>query len=200
MQTDTYQTIAKTAEGFFKDKGSKFLAFAYHVKNEREVDEHIKKLRKKYYDARHHCFAYRLGPDKKKYRANDDGEPSNTAGQPILGQIRSKDLTDVLIVVVRYFGGTLLGVSGLINAYKSASIDALNNADFITKTVNEIITISYEYADMDKVMRIIKDENLNKIEQNFDMTCSIKLSIRKSLVEKVLERFGKIDSLKIIDL
>ncbi len=197
MQKDTYLTISKPSEGIFKDKGSKFLAFAYSVYSEEEIKEILKKLRKEEHNARHHCYAYRLGTDKKTYRANDDGEPSNSAGKPILGQIQAKNLTNILIVVVRYFGGTLLGIGGLINAYRSAAADALNNAEIITKTEDAQFEITYDYAAMNDVMKIIKDEKLEHIIKQDGMSCCVSLSIRKSHTERIIERLKKIGTVKV---
>lgn len=196
MQTDSYKTIQNIAEGIYKEKGSKFIAYAFPVTCEEDIKKEIDKLKKEYYDARHHCYAYMLGADKKTFRANDDGEPSSTAGKPILGQILSSDLTNILIVVVRYFGGTKLGVSGLIHAYKTAAFDAISNAEIIEKTVNDIYDIHFDYLVMNDVMRIIKEEEPLQIDQDFNLTCKITLSIRQSDVEKIIERFSKIDSVK----
>ena len=194
---DEYLTISKPSEGLFKDRGSKFLAFAYPVSSEEEIKEIQEKLRSDYHDARHHCFAYMLGPEKLVYRINDDGEPSSTAGKPILGQIRSFDLTNILIVVIRYFGGTKLGVGGLINAYKTASEEALKNAKIIKKTLHDIYVLKFEYPEMNEVMRIMKEEQIEQIDQNFELTCSITLSLRKADVDKVLSKFDRIENLKI---
>jgi len=196
MQIDSYKTIQSTSEGIYKEKGSKFITYAFPVTCEEEIKEEIDKLKKEYYDARHHCYAYMLGADKKSFRANDDGEPSSTAGKPILGQILSADLTNILIVVIRYFGGTKLGVSGLIHAYKTAALDAISNAVIIEKTVNDIYDIHFDYLVMNDVMRIIKEEQPLQIDQDFNLTCRITLSIRQSEVEKIIERFSKIDSVK----
>jgi uncharacterized YigZ family protein len=196
MQTDSYKTIQNIAEGIYKEKGSKFIAYAFPVTCEEDIKKEIDKLKKEYYDARHHCYAYMLGVDKKNFRANDDGEPSSTAGKPILGQILSSDLTNILIVVVRYFGGTKLGVSGLIQAYKTAAFDAISNAEIIEKTVNDIYDIHFDYLVMNDVMRIIKEEQPLQIDQDFNLTCRITLSIRQSEVGKIIERFSKIDSVK----
>lgn len=196
MQTDSYKTIETTSEGLYKEKGSKFIAYAFPVTCEDEIKEQIEKLKKEYYDARHHCYAYMLGADKKDFRANDDGEPSSTAGKPILGQILSADLTNILIVVIRYFGGTKLGVSGLIHAYKTAALDAISNAKIIDKTVNDIYDIHFDYLVMNDVMRIIKEEQPLQIDQDFNLNCRITLSIRQSEVDKIIERFNKIDSVK----
>lgn len=194
---DTYLTIAKPSEGLFKDKGSKFFSYAYPVKSEEEIKSHLASLKKEHPSARHHCYAYRLGFDKLIYRANDDGEPSNTAGKPILGQIQSKDLTDILIVVVRYFGGTLLGVSGLIYAYKLAAAEALQHSTIIKKTVNEVNEISFDYIAMNDVMKIIKEEQLTIIHQQSELDCIIRFSVRKSNSNKVYDLLSKINKLKI---
>lgn len=196
MQTDSYKTIQTVSEGIYKEKGSKFITYAFPVSCEEDIKAAIDKLKKDYYDARHHCYAYMLGADKKNFRANDDGEPSSTAGKPILGQILSSELTNILIVVVRYFGGTKLGVSGLIHAYKTAAFDAISNAEIIEKTVNDIYDIHFDYLVMNDVMRIIKEEQPLQIDQDFNLTCRITLSIRQSEVEKIIERFSKIDSVK----
>jgi len=196
MQTDSYKTIQTTSEGIYKEKGSKFIAYAFPVTCEDDIKNEIATLKKEYYDARHHCYAYMLGADKKNFRANDDGEPSSTAGKPILGQILSSELTNILIVIVRYFGGTKLGVSGLIHAYKTAALDAISNADIIEKTVNDIYEIHFDYLVMNDVMRIIKEEEPLQIGQDFNLTCKITLSIRQSEVEKIIERFSKITSVK----
>ena len=194
---DTYKTISGKAEGIFKDKGSKFLAFAYPVCTLDEIKEIIDSLKKQYHDARHHCFAYRLGAKKEVYRMNDDGEPSGTAGKPIFGQILSEDLSDILIVVVRYFGGTLLGTGGLIKAYRTASADALNNARIIVKIVEDLFTINFDYAEMSKVMRIIREENLEQLKPVFDQRCEISLKIRQSESVRITNRLETIQSLKI---
>ena len=194
---DTYRTILSDSEGIYKEKGSKFLAYAFPVDSENAIKQKFEMLRKKHFDARHHCFAYRLGAEKKIYRMNDDGEPSSTAGKPIFGQILSKDITNILIVVVRYFGGTKLGVSGLINAYRTAAADALSNAKIITKTVNDVFEINYDYVSMNDVMKIIKEEKPEILEQQFDLSCRIIFSIRQSEVEKIVSRFRKIENLKI---
>lgn len=192
MLDDTYKTITSPAEGIYKEKGSKFLAFAIPVVSEAEVKENVERLKKEYYDARHHCYAYILGHDKAVYRANDDGEPSGTAGRPIHGQLLSKDITNTLVVVVRYFGGIKLGVSGLITAYKAATKDALDNAEIIEKTVNEVYRIEFEYPLMNDVMRLLKDENLDQFNQRFEMNCSLDFSVRKSKSARVTDAFSKI--------
>jgi len=194
---DTYRTITSNHEGSYKEKGSKFIAFAIPSKNEDEVKQHLEKIRKQYYDARHHCYAYRLGADKSAQRMNDDGEPSGTAGRPIFGQILSNDLTNILIVVIRYFGGTKLGVSGLINAYKTATKDALEDAKIITKTINDVYEVDFKYERMNNVMKIIKDEGLNMLDSRFEMDCSIKFAVRKKYSQMIYEKFEKINNLKI---
>lgn len=197
MGTDTYKTLKGLSKGIYKDRGSRFLAFAYPVFSEEEIKPILLTLRKKYHDARHFCYAYRLGAEKEFFRVNDDGEPSNSAGKPILGQILAYDLTNVLIVVIRYFGGTLLGVGGLINAYRSAAADALSNSHVLTKTINDIYELQFDYSSMNDVKKVIKEEKLTQIEQKLDLTCSIKISIRKSRSKSVVERLGKIEGLRI---
>ena len=196
MSNDNYKTIQQESEGLYKEKGSKFIAYAYPVSTEEEIKEHIAKLKKEYYDARHHCYAYMLGADKKNFRANDDGEPSSTAGKPILGQILSNDLTNILIVIIRYFGGTKLGASGLIHAYRTAASDAIENAEIIEKTVNDIYDIHFDYLVMNDIMKIIKDEQPEQLGQDFNLTCKITLSIRQSEVQRLIEKFEKITSVK----
>lgn len=195
MAEDLYRTIEIESEGVYKEKGSKFLAFAYPVSSEEEIKDIIAEIKKEYYDARHHCYAYILGADKSKSRANDDGEPSSTAGKPILGQIMSNDLTNIFIVVVRYFGGTKLGVSGLIHAYKTAAADAIENANVVEKTVNDHYKIVFHYVTMNDVMKLIKDENLTMVEHKYDNVCEIVLSIRQSDVERIKSRAEKIDGI-----
>ncbi len=194
---DKYKTLAKPSEGIYKEKGSKFITYAYPVSDEEEIKEHIAVLKKQYYDARHHCYAWQLGVDGKQFRANDDGEPSGTAGKPILGQIRSHELTNVLIVIIRYFGGTKLGTSGLIRAYKEGSIDAISNGDIIEKTVNDHYDINFDYGVMNDVMRVIKEENPEIHKQDFNLRCSIELSCRQSEVKKLLNKLEKIESVNI---
>jgi uncharacterized YigZ family protein len=176
---DTYKTIIAPTEGIYKEKGSKFLSFAIPVNNSDEVKELVKNYRKEYYDSRHVCYAYMLGAERKEWRANDDGEPSGTAGRPILGQINSRELTNILVVVVRYFGGILLGTGGLVVAYKEAVADALNHAEIIEKTVDETISINFDYVLMNDVMRVIKDTNAHILLQTFDNHCTMQLFIRK---------------------
>lgn len=195
--SDEYKTIAKPAQGSFRDRGSKFLAFAIPACSEQEVKQHLDALRKQYYDATHHCYAYVLGFDKSAYRVNDDGEPSGTAGRPIYGQLLSADLTNTLIVVIRYYGGTNLGVPGLINAYKTAALEAINNATILTKIVKETYEIQYPYEVMNDVMKIIKDEILEVINNEFGMKCVIRLAIRHSDVVRVVSKFSKVNQLII---
>ena len=197
MFEDTYKTITSISEGIYKEKGSKFLAFAIPVKSEAEVKAHLERIKKEYFDARHHCYAYILGFDKAAYRLNDDGEPSGTAGRPIHGQLLSKDLTNTLVVVVRYFGGVKLGVSGLLNAYKSATKDALENATIVEKSINEVFNLQFDYSLMNDVMRVLKDENLTQFNQNFELTCSLDFSVRKSQSVRVYDIFAKMQGVKI---
>ena len=194
---DTYKTISKIAEGTYTEKRSKFLAFAIPVRTLDEVKEHLKFYEKKYFDARHVCYAYMLGAERSDYRANDNGEPSGTAGRPILGQINSFGLTDVLIVVVRYFGGIKLGTSGLIVAYKAAAQEALNSADIIEKTVDEDVSFSFEYPFLNDVMRIMKEESPEIVSQDFDNDCQMTLRIRKSMSDKLRQRLQKVETLRI---
>ena len=190
--TDEFKTIATTCEGFYSEKRSKFLAFAHHVETVEEVKEIIAQYRKKYYDARHVCYAYMLGPEREEFRANDDGEPSSTAGKPILGQINSNELTDILVVVVRYYGGVNLGTSGLIIAYREATADAIAHAEVVTRQVEELVTYSFAYPLMNDVMRIVKDMNPRIVSQTYDNTCQICLSIRKSEAEQLKSRLAKL--------
>ena len=187
---DSYKTIKEkiVGEGYYTEKRSKFLAFAHHVESVDEVKEIIKQYRKKYYDARHVCYAYMLGSDRLEFRANDDGEPSSTAGKPILGQINSQELTNILIIVVRYYGGVNLGTSGLIVAYREAAADAIAHSEIEERLVEEIITYSFTYPMMNDVMRIVKDMEPRIVSQQFDNTCEIKLAIRKSMAEQLRER------------
>ena len=194
---DSYETIEAKTEGLYKEKGSKFIAFAFPVYTEDEIKNILEDLRGKYYDARHHCYAYRLGADKLRFRANDDGEPSSTGGKPILGQIVSNDLTNILIVVVRYFGGIKLGVSGLINAYRTAAVDALAHAVVIEKTEDEVIKIKFSYGVLNDVMRIIKDIEPAILERNFELECHMTLALRRKLLPVLLERLRQVESLSL---
>lgn len=197
--SDTYKTIEKLAEGTYSEKRSKFLAFAIPVHSLDEVKEHLKYYEKKYFDARHVCYAYMLGTDRTNFRANDNGEPSGTAGRPILGQINSFGLTDILLLVVRYFGGIKLGTSGLIVAYKAAAQEALNAAVIIEKTVDAEVTFIFEYSFMNDVMRIVKEESPEIISQDFDNNCRMTLRIRKSQFDRLKERLLKVETLRIIE-
>lgn len=196
--SDTYKTIKGNVEGTYSEKRSKFLAFAYHVTSIEEVKTYITQIQKKYYDARHVCYAYMLGPTRENFRANDNGEPSGTAGKPILGQINSYELTDILIIIVRYFGGIKLGTSGLIVAYRQAAIEALENAEIIEKTVDEDITFKYDFEAMNSVMKIIKDLQPQIITQDYDNICTMTLRIRKSLMPQMKDKLLKIEGLQII--
>jgi len=189
---DVYQTIEKESQGYFKDKGSKFYAFAFPIKSEDEVKEIILRLRKEHHSARHHCYAWRLGTEEITFRVNDDGEPSSTAGKPILGQLQSFNVTNILIVVVRYFGGTLLGVSGLINAYRNAAADALGNAEIKQKIIEREVVLDFTYNELADVMNIIKQENLTVIQSRFEEKCNLIFSVRKSEYEKVMKIFKNI--------
>lgn len=191
---DTYLTIEKPAEGIFRDRGSKFLAFAFPINSEHDIKPLLVKLKAEHTKANHHCWAMRLGTDRSVFRVNDDGEPSGTAGRPILNTLLSKNITNTLVVVVRYFGGTLLGVPGLINAYRTATEEALKTATVIEKTVNDIYTISFDHQYMNEVMRIIKEDNLTVLEQQFDNSCVVKVSIRKMQVNRSIGRLEKIES------
>ncbi len=191
---DTYQTISAKSEGLYKEKGSKFIALAFPVTSEEDVKDILVSLRKEYHDARHHCYSYVIGFKGEHWRANDDGEPSGTAGRPIYGQIQSFNLTNVLIVVIRYFGGTKLGVSGLINAYKTSAADALQQSKIVVKTINDIYRISFGYLAMNDIMKLVKEENLNIMEQNFDTSCFVTVGIRQSKTQTVLGKIEKIDS------
>ena len=193
MMSDEFLTITDSVgEGFYSEKRSKFLAFAHHVETLDEIKDLLAEYRKKYYDARHVCYAYMLGAERKDFRANDDGEPSSTAGKPILGQINSNELTDILIVVVRYYGGVNLGTSGLIVAYREAAADALAHASVITKQVEETIAYDFPYVMMNDVMRIVKEMQPRIVEQTYDNNCQIKLSIRRSEVEQLQSRLNKL--------
>lgn len=191
---DEYKTITRTiGEGFYAEKRSKFLAFAHHVTSENEVKELLQQYKKKYYDARHCCYAYMLGAERTTFRANDDGEPSSTAGKPILGQINSHQLTNILIVVIRYFGGVKLGTSGLIEAYKAAANSAIEKCEIVTKVVEKNITFTFSYPMLNAVMRIVKEMQPRIVDQTFDNTCSITLAVRitdADLLQKKLQQLS----------
>ena len=199
MQEDTYKTIATLSEGIYTEKRSKFIAIALPVRTVEEVKAHLETYQKKYYDARHVCYAYMLGAERKDFRANDNGEPSGTAGKPILGQINSRELTDVLVIVVRYFGGIKLGTSGLIVAYRMAASLALDEAPVIEKTVDEDVAVAFEYPFMNDIMRIVKEESPEILEQSYDMDCLMRLRIRKSMMGKLRARLEKVETARILD-
>lgn len=191
---DKYLTLGKESVGIFKEKGSKFLSFAYPISTEEDIKPILGGLRNKYYDARHHCYAYLLGKDQKHFRTNDDGEPNHSAGDPILGQIRSHGLTNVLIVVVRYFGGTKLGVGGLIKAYKSAAGEAIAANEIMEGVITTEISFSFDYNHTNEVMRIMADNDIEILKQHFEINCSIKIRFRKSLEQEIMDKFQKIPS------
>ncbi len=192
VYTDTYLTIENASKGLFKDKGSKFFAFAYPVSTEPIIKEHLDLLRKEYFDARHHCYAYRLGVDMKNFRIFDDGEPSNSAGKPILGQIVAHNLTDILIVVIRYFGGTLLGVGGLIQAYKTASMEAISNATIVSKEITDTLKLKFDYPLQNQVNRLIKEYNISIIQSKFDFDCQLTVQCRKNSTNQLLSKFKEL--------
>lgn len=199
MIEDTYHTISELSEAVYTEKRSKFIAIALPVRTVDEIKEYLDFYQKKYYDARHVCYAYMLGAERKDFRANDNGEPSGTAGKPILGQINSNILTDILVIVVRYFGGIKLGTSGLIVAYKAAAAEAIAQAQIIEKTVDEDIVFMFEYPFMNDVMRIVKEEEPEIISQTYEMDCEMTLRIRKSLMNKLKARLEKVETLRIVD-
>ena len=194
---DTYLTIEKPVEGIFRDRGSKFLGFAYPINSEADIKLLLTGLKNEHPKANHHCWAMRLGIDRSVFRINDDGEPSGTAGRPILNTLLSRNITNVLVVVVRYFGGTLLGVPGLINAYRTVTEEALINANVIEKTLKDIYTIQFDYQQMNDIMRIIKEDNLNVLDQQFDNSCIIKIEIRRMQVNQSISKFEKMGGVVI---
>ena len=189
---DEYKTIAKEGEGYYTEKRSKFLAFTHHVTTVDEVKDIVAGYRKKYFDARHVCYAYMLGPERKEFRANDDGEPSSTAGKPILGQINSNELTDVLVVVIRYYGGVNLGTGGLIVAYKTAAAEAIDNSQTEMRQVEELVTYDFPYVMMNQVMRVVKEMNPRIVSQTYDNNCRIVLAIRQSMAEQLKAKLEKL--------
>lgn len=195
--SDTYLTIEKKAEAVYKDKGSKFLTFAFPVENDQQIKDALTQLKKEHPSANHHCYAYRLGADKLNFRANDDGEPSNTAGKPILGQIQSNDLTNILIVVVRYFGGTLLGVGGLISAYRNSAVEVIKQSIIIEKFIEFHYTIQFPFEHLNDVMKLLKQLDCKISTQQFDTDCEISFSIRKAKSEQCEEKLKKINDLKL---
>ena len=199
-QTDTYRSIEAASEGLFKDNGSRFIALAYPVETEEQVKDIVAGLKKEYHDARHHCYAYRLGHRGDRFRANDDGEPSGSAGRPILGQIDAAGLSDILVVVVRYFGGIKLGIPGLIRAYKTSTADALAKAGVVEKVAGLSFRVRYDYLDMNAVMKVLKDLSLPVSGQIFDTQCSVDVRVRLTLVEAFRERMGQIGSCQLEEL
>ncbi len=197
MNSDTYKTITGTSSGIYKEKGSRFVSAAMPIYDQEQIKTIIDKIRKEHHDAKHHCFAYMLGYDRQIWRVNDDGEPSGTGGRPILGQINSLGLTNIIIVVSRYFGGTLLGVSGLINAYRTAAALALENSKVVEKTINEYYEITFPFSSLNDVMKILKEENLGQSQQVFDIECRLNLNFRVSMKEKVLNRLSRVESLNL---
>lgn len=191
MAEDSYLTLAAPAEAALRERSSKFLAYAWPVRNEEEIRTHLEALRKRYYDATHHCYAWRLGADGASWRANDDGEPSGTAGKPILGQLLSREVTDCLVVVVRYFGGTKLGVPGLIAAYKEAAAAVLEEAEIVERTVDRHIRVDFPYVAMNEIMRIVKEEKPDILRQEFDNLCTMEFAIRESRAEQLIGKLKK---------
>lgn len=195
---DTYKTITRASpEVLFKDRNSKFFGYAFPVKTEEEINMHLDELKSRHHKARHWCYAWQLGKAEFQYRANDDGEPSNSAGMPIYGQIQSFEVTNILIVVVRYFGGTKLGVGGLINAYKTAAQMSLEESKIITRTIDEQFEIKFDYPEMNTVMRIIKENDLNVIEQKLELDCRIYISVRKKEADQIFEKFNSVYKVEI---
>jgi len=200
-EKDTYKTIAAASEEvLYKEKNSKFFGYAFPVTTEEEIKEILERLRKEHFSARHWCYAYQIGTEKIQYRANDDGEPNNSAGMPIYGQIQSFEVTNVLVVVVRYFGGVKLGVGGLISAYKIAAQMALENSEIVERTIKKHFIISFGYANMNKVMRIIKEKNLQIVSQKMEMDCEIEISIRKKNVQNLLDTFENLYEIKLTEI
>lgn len=195
MVNDKYLTIKSPSEGIYKEKGSRFLACAFPVSNEAEIRQIIEKTRKERHEARHHCYAFMIGSDRTAWRINDDGEPSGTAGRPILGQINHFGLTNILIIVSRHFGGTLLGVSGLINAYKNAAFSAIKNAEMIEKTLNDYYEITFPFLSTNDVMKVLKEEGIGQTERFYDIECRIRINFRASAREKIINRLSRIEGL-----
>ncbi len=195
---DTYKTILQPSEEvLFKDKNSKFFGYAYSISSEENVKEILSDLRKQHHQARHWCYAFQLGTETKQYRANDDGEPNNSAGMPIYGQLLSFDVTNVLVVVVRYFGGVKLGVSGLINAYKTAAQMALENIEIVEKTIDKHFLVNFDYKNMNKVMRVIKEKNINLVNQKMELDCETEIAIRKKNAEEIFSIFESLFEVSI---
>lgn len=196
---DTYRTLQNPSEALFKEKMSRFLAFAFPVNDTDEIKEILAQYQKRFYDARHLCYAYMLGYERKEFRANDNGEPSGTAGKPILGQINSFELTNVLVIVVRYFGGVKLGTGGLVVAYREAAKMALESAEIVEKTVDQCFEIEFDYISLNDVMKVVKDQAPEVVKQSFDTLCSMKLSIRKALANQLYQRLSNIESLRFLN-
>lgn len=192
MFEDKYKIITTEGEGLYKEKGSKFVAVAFPVRTEADVKARVAAIRKKYFDAKHHCYAFMIGPDKSCYRSSDDGEPSGTAGKPILNQILSKDVTNVCVVVTRYFGGQLLGVPGLINAYKTSAREALDNCTVVEKTVDEVYALEFDYPLLNDVMRVLKEENLEQQNPKYEMRCYLEISVRQKESDRIIEKIKRL--------
>ena len=199
MEADEYRTIAAPSEAIYTEKRSKFIAIALPVRTVEEVKMRLEEYQKKYYDARHVCYAYMLGHERKDFRANDNGEPSGTAGKPILGQINSNELTDVLVIVVRYFGGIKLGTSGLIVAYRTAAAEALAAVAFVERTVDDEVEVLFEYPFMNDVMRVVKEEEPTIVSQTYDMDCMMRLRIRRLSMPRLHARLEKVETLRFVD-
>jgi len=197
LALDSYKSISNPSTGIYKELGSKFLSFAYPVSSEEEIKNLISTFKKKYFDARHHCYAYRLGVTGELWRANDDGEPSSSAGKPILGQLLSNELSDILVIVIRYFGGTKLGIPGLIRSYKSATIDAINNGEIVEKIASKDICFNFDYINMEPVMKLLKSFELDIKKQEFDLKCNFLISIRNSEYQSLYDALNKIENLII---
>jgi uncharacterized YigZ family protein len=197
LSEDSYKTVASLSQGIYKEKGSRFVALACPVNSEEEIKMQLAKWRKEYHDAQHHCYAFRIGKDHEVYRVNDDGEPSGSAGRPIYGQILSNELTNILIVVLRYFGGTKLGIPGLINAYRTAAKEALGQASIVVRTINVCFEISYDYLAMNEVMSTLKDDNATILNQTFDNRCKLSFMVRRNRAVKILSRLEKINGISI---
>ena len=196
MNSDTYKTIKSSSSGLYKEKGSRFVSIAIPIADQKEIKPIIDSIKKEHHEARHHCYAYMIGHERSIWRVNDDGEPSGTAGRPILGQINSTGLTNIIIIVCRYFGGTLLGVSGLINAYRSAAASAIANGEVVERTVQDYFEIKFPYSSMNDVMKILKEENLGQSQQSFELECSILVNFRQSVRVKVLNRLSRVEGIK----
>jgi len=201
LTEDTYKTISKPSIGeLFKDKNSKFIGYAFHVENEDQIKTHIEEVKKEHYSARHWCYAYQLGTETTTFRANDDGEPNNSAGMPIYGQIQSFEVTNVLVIVVRYYGGVKLGVGGLINAYKTGAQFALEASEIVEKTINKQFILKFEYKNMSKVMRILKENQIEILKQTLELDCLLEISVRKGNASKIFELFNQFYGVEIDEL